>query len=418
MELIAIGASYRTCPVEVRETLLPERMEPLWTRLKPLFPEAVALVTCHRLELYGLLTSSDPKEALGAALGGAGGGVLSQLYLLRGEEVVRHLFRVSSGLDSLIPGEAQVLGQVREAAEQARQGGLSGPVLSALFRAAVTCGKRVRSEVPLMGHWATLGTAAAELAREKLGGIEGKVALLLGAGKTTEMAALALRQAGISQMWLASRTLSRAQAVAPELKAQAVPFESIGEVLAHCHLLVSATTAPHTVLSRSLVEGAMASRDFPLLIIDLALPRDVEIGVAQIPRVSLFNVDQLPGLKAQSPSPEEIARAEALVAQEAERFLRWLRERQAVPVVAALQQEGERIRQQELRRALPRLSGFTPEQWETVQAMTRAIVGKLLHGPIARCKEEADRGNGTLTLKLVRELFDLRDPQESGKPED
>lgn len=415
IELALFGANYRTCSLEQREALLPEQIGPRLRRLKPRLQEAVVLATCHRLELYAVLNGPGSTEVLRAAIDGGPGEVLAQLYQCGGEEVARHLLRVSAGLDSLILGEAQVLGQVREAAEQARQWGLIGPVLSALFREAITCGRRVRSQVPLAGRWATLGTAAAELAQQKLGELTGKSALLLGAGRTTEMAALALRQRGVGPLWLASRTLSRAQAVAQGFRAQPVPFERVGEVLSQCHLLVSATTAPHPVVSRSLVEAAMAGRDFPLLILDLALPRDVEPSAAQVPGVSLFNVDQLPEVRDGLPSPQEVARAEALVAQEVERFLGWLREREAAPTVAALYRKAEGIRQQELDRALPRLSTLSPQQKETVQALTRAIVGKLLHGPIARCKAEAARDNGTLTLQRVRELFDLPGKGGSGE---
>ncbi|MEK7281908.1 MAG: glutamyl-tRNA reductase, partial [Chloroflexota bacterium] len=263
MELIAVCANYKSCPAEVREDLLREWVTDKLFQLRPLLQEAVMLDTCHRVEVYGLVVEQDSVDAALAFLGAGKEGA----YHYRGEAVMRHLFRVSAGLDSLIPGETQVLGQVRQTMAKARQERLIGPVLSALFRQAITCGKQVRSQARLTGQWATLGTAAAELAQRTLGTLDDKSALLLGAGKTTEMAALALHQRGIAKLWLASRTQSRAEVAARRFGADSIPIEDMERALAQCHLLISATTAPHPIVSRSAVEAAMRGRDFPLCII-------------------------------------------------------------------------------------------------------------------------------------------------------
>lgn len=411
MKLIVAGANYRTCPLELREKLTDSAISLAHGVCgREGVVEVARLSTCHRFEVYTLLNSQRAEAELEAAVGrGLAPGVY---YQHEGERAVQHLFRVSAGLDSAIPGESQVLGQVREAMESAARQGNAGPVLATLFLRAVTVGKRVRRETSLVGKYSSLGGAAVALARKVLVDLRDKRVLLVGAGKVNELTALGFHQLGVAGIWITSRTVARAQQLAQRIDATAVPFSQMAQALHFCHIMVSATTAPHSIIGRSLVAEAMEGRDFPLLIVDLALPRDVEPDVATLPNVSLFDVDSIAELvKPPVPAQGELERAEAIVAQETERFMSWLQERQAVPVIVALYRRTEELCREELDRLIAS-DGFSPEQSEAIQAMGRGIVRKLLHAPVTCCKTGEAQGKGSLYRDYLARLFDLE--QEEG----
>jgi glutamyl-tRNA reductase len=262
--------------------------------------EAVILATCHRVEVYAAFRpSQNPTDRLVDLIAGWSGlgreQLLAQAYVCRGEEVARHLFAVASGLDSMVLGETQVLGQVREALQHALACGAAGRILTALFRHAVAAGKRARRETQLGRPDASLSLAAIELAEGLLGTLRGKSALVIGAGKMGELAALALAEQGARPIHIVSRTTDKARCLAARLGGTGSGFAGLEDALVQCHLAISCTSAPHPVVQQSLVARAMARRSRSLLLFDLAMPRDIEPGVGAIKGVALYNVDSLRG---------------------------------------------------------------------------------------------------------------------------
>ena len=408
--IVLAGSSYKSCPIELREKLAPSRITLLdWLDiLRPLAGEAVILSTCHRLELYAIPRSAliQPPQLLTAV---APPELLSGCYHAEGEDAVRHLFRVSAGLDSAVTGETEILRQVRQADELSRSQGTSGPVLSALFRQAAVTGKRARPGGLRGGYgYASLGGAAVSLAAKLMGPLQGKSALILGAGKVGEVAAQALKQHGVARIIVTSRTFPRAQELAHSLGTEAIAFGDVPRALASCHLVLSATTAPHWIVSREMVAQAMAGRAEPLLILDLAVPRDIEPTAATLPGVTLYNVDdlaqqlglQLPGIV------RGLEQAEAAVEAGVASFNLWLLERQATPAITALYRRADEVSRGELKRAQRRLGDVSTQEWETLHHLTRAISRKLLHPAVTRLRAEAASGNSHRGDELVTNLLD------------
>ncbi len=407
LPVVLAGTSYKNCPLEVRERLAPSPTDMVrWLdTLRSLTREAVVLSTCHRLEIYAIPHTplTHPPRRLEAV---APKVRLGWCYYAQGEEAVRRLFRVSAGLDSAVTGETQILRQVRQAQELARGQGSSGPILSALFRHAVATGRRVRAG-GLGNGYASLGAAAAGLAGRLLEPLHGKSALIIGAGKVGELAGQALREQGVTSITITSRTFPRAQELASCLGAQSIAFKDLSRTLASCHLLLTATTAPHWIVPRQTVAAAMTGREEPLLILDLAVPRDVEPSAATVPGVSLRNVDDLVqqlGLGAPN-TTRGVAQAEAAVSAGMAQFKKWLLESQATPTISALYHQADEVCQAELRRARGRLGDVSAEEWDTLHHLARAISRKLLHPAVARLRAEAASGNGHQYTALVSDLF-------------
>ena len=399
MNLVLVGTSHRLAPVEVRErvALDLEGSAELARRLAD-GGEAVCLSTCNRTELY--LAHGDPEQAerlAGAAL--ADGEI--ELYRLRDEAAALHLFRVAAGLDSLVPGEGEILGQVRAAYEA----GACGPVLDRLFRQALHSGKKVRAETAIGESPASVSSAAAALAQQVFGELEGCRVLLVGAGEVSELAARSLAARGASISAVTSRTQERAEELARRFGAQAVPFEQVGDELARADVVVSSTSAPGYVLTADLVPERKGR---PLFVIDLAVPRDVEPAVADLDDCYLYDIDDLEAVVSESLSGRwrEAARAESIVAHEAERFRDWQASLDVVPAIASLRERAESIRSGELAKAAGRLDGLSESERRTVESLTTQIVNKLLHVPIVRLKEAAAT-EGSGYVDAARHLFGL-----------
>jgi len=388
--LLAVGVSHHHAPLEVRERLY--LADGHASELASELGEAVVLSTCNRTEVY--FADGDP-ERVRAELEQRSGLELGSLLARWDEgEVVAHLFRVAAGLDSLVPGESQILGQIREAYEAARTRGATGTLLNRLFEDALRAGKRVRTEAKLHELPESVAASAVELGARELAGIEGRRALLFGAGKMSELAARDLRGRG-AEVVVASRTLESAQDLAERVGGRAAPFDAVAVELPEADLVISATRCPYPILHAE----AVRPREKPLVLVDVAVPRDLDPAIGELEGCTLFDIDELgEGLVGRE---DEVREAESIVAEEAARFAEWRRSRDAADAIRDLRARAEEIRAEELARAGARLSELSPRERETVETLTSQIVNKLLHAPTVRAKETGS--------EPLRDLFSLRD---------
>jgi glutamyl-tRNA reductase len=394
MNLLLVGTSHRLAPVEVRErvALDAEGASALGAGLAR-SREAVCLSTCNRTEIY--LAADDAQEAereateaLAALAGVATAELEPYLYRLHREAAAVHLFRVAAGLDSLVPGEGEILGQVRTAYEH----GSVGPMLDRLFRDALHAGKKVRTDTAIAESPGTTSSAAAALAAQVFGNLDGSQIAIVGAGKIGALAARRLIKRGAKLSFVANRTTSRGQLLADRLGGEAIPFERVAEVAGTADILVSSTGSPDIVLTKSDVATVLPARKGrPLLLIDLAVPRDLDPGINELPDCYLYDIDDLEAVVEETLQGREaeFAKAEAIAVAEADRFRDWLATRDVVPVIASIRERAEAIRRGELAKASGRLAGLSERERDAVDSLTSQIVNKLLHEPIVRLKEAA-----------------------------
>ncbi|HSB39800.1 MAG TPA: glutamyl-tRNA reductase [Gaiellaceae bacterium] len=392
--LLAVGVSHHHAPLEVRERLYLQdgHAAELAADLARAGVEAVVLSTCNRTEVY--LFGGDPALALQELERRSGLELSGVLARWDDGEAVSHLFRVAAGLDSLVPGESQILGQVRDAYEAARKVGATGALLNRLFEEALHAGKRVRTEAKLHELPESVAASAVELAARELGGVKGKRALLFGAGKMNELAARELRARG-AEVVVSSRTLDSAQDLAERVGGRAAAFDAVAVELPGADLVLSATRCPYPILHAESVRP----RDKPLVLVDVAVPRDLDPAIGELEGCTLFDIDALgEGLVGRE---EDVREAEAIVAEEAARFAEWRHARDAAEAIRDLRRRAEEIRARELARAGARLSELSPRERETVETLTAQIVNKLLHAPTVRAKEAGS--------EPLRDLFALHD---------
>jgi glutamyl-tRNA reductase len=405
--------------VEVRERLAFGRAEApaVLTRLRAAGIEEVALLsTCNRTELYLSLPDALLGEAAARALlaercpESAG-----HLYAHRDREAARHLFRVAAGLDSMVLGEPQIQGQVKEAYEAARGvadggGRVVGPVLNRLFQLALGVGGRVRSETEVGIGAASISSAAVELAKKIFGSLHGRRALVLGAGEMSEVTLECLRSEGVRSCVVANRSYESAHELAARCGGRAVRWQDLGHELRDADIVICSTAAPHHVLTREQVRAALPEgAPRPLCIIDIAIPRDVEPAVGDEPNVFLYNIDDLQQIVDVNLGRRrtELPKAEDLVSGAVEDFWGWYAGLAVVPTIRALRDRGEAVRRDEVDKALRRLPGLDDRDREVVEALTRSLVNKLLHAPTVRLREAAGNGRGLSVLDSVRYLFAL-----------
>jgi glutamyl-tRNA reductase len=402
MRLVLVGTSHHHAPIELRErvALDPEQASSLAEQLG----EAVCLSTCNRTELY--LVADDVEEAehrAVAVLAGLEPQVERSLYRLHDHAAALHLFRVAAGLDSLVPGEGEILGQVRSAYEA----GTPGRLLDRVFRQALHAGRKVRVQTAIGESPASVSAAAAALAEQVFGDLAGRTILLVGAGKISEQAArnLLSRQARIA--FVANRTLDRAHELAQQLGAEAIPLEQIGEQLAHADVVVSSTSSAGFVLDAATVDRARRGRQ--LLFVDLAVPRDLDPAIHELDGCYLFDVDDLEAIVSETLAGRrsEAERAEAIVAGEAAKFHEWQASLDVVPAIMSLRAHAEEIREAELRKAEGVLGRLDESQRKAVESITSQIVNKLLHLPTVRLKQAAVSADGVIYAEAVRHLFGL-----------
>lgn len=419
MHLLLVGVSHRTAPVELRERLdfsargVDRALSALVSALA--HHEATIISTCNRVELYvGCDETEATRTAIQQFLSDFHGIPADQLgphlYTKVGQDAVAHLFRVASGLDSLVMGEPQVLGQVKDAFNLASQMGCTGPLLNKLFHSAFAAGKRVRSETSLAEGAVSVSYAAVALARKIFGNLKGRTVLVVGAGEMGKLTAIHMQSQGIGRLIITSRTAAHAATLADSIGGTAMPWESLTTALAEADILITATGATAPIISRAVVAQTMkARRQRPLFIIDIAVPRDVDASAGDLEQVFLYNIDDL-----QAVVQENISRrgtvasdAEKIVLQEVGRFLLWLNSRGAVPTVVALRQRFESIRQSELRRLEPKLASLPPEARARVDEVTRLIVEKLLINPTERLKSISDADTVAAYSDALNRLFSL-----------
>jgi glutamyl-tRNA reductase len=413
MTLVLVGISHHRAAVELRErvALGGREASELSRALAGAAGEAVCLSTCNRTELY--LVDADGAQAevrasasLDAISGLADERLSSALYRLRDEAAALHLFRVAAGLDSMVPGEGEILGQVRAAYEL----GAPGPVLDRLFRQALHAGKRVRAQTAIAESPASVSAAGAALAQQVFGELEGRAVVLIGAGKASELAARNLLSRGARISFVANRTRERAVELAGRLGAEPLALEELPSALARADVVVSSTSAPGLVLRRADLEPVLpARRGRPLFLVDLAVPRDLDPAIHELDDCYLYDIDDLEAVVAASLAGRrrEAERAEAIVAEQADRFREWQASLDVVPAIASLRARAEEIRAAELERLQGRLGALSEAERRAVESATARIVDKLLHLPTVRMKEAAVTADGVLYADAVRHLFGL-----------
>ncbi len=419
MHIVLVGLNHKVAPVEVRERLsiggaeLPAALAALQGHVS----EGAILSTCNRTEIYCLA----PHPGTGAR---ALRTFLSRycqipleefdtyLYSRHGQEAVRHLCRVAAGLDSMILGEPQVLGQVRAAFEAAEASGSSGTVLSTLFRQAITAGKRVHTETSISRLAVSISFAAVEMARKIFGSLQPCTALIIGAGEMAELALRTLVDNGVGRVLVANRTFQRAADLAAQFHGEPSDLSRLSSCLGRSDIVISSTAAPGYVLNVPLVKAAMRARCHrPLFLIDIAVPRDIDPAVQQMENVFLYNVDDLEAV-CQANLQErarEAERAGAIIEEEASKFRAWWAALEVVPTITALRGWAEDIRQAEVAKAMSRLHGLSARDANTIAAMSQAIVNKILHQAIITMKSDGGR-----YAQAVRDLFSLHDRLENG----
>jgi glutamyl-tRNA reductase len=424
--LYAVGLSHRTAPVELRECVDFSRLgaADALTALasRGTAREMVVLSTCNRAEIYAVAGPEGP-DALGRFFAEYHGVPLARLsehmYVRRGPDVARHLFRVSAGLDSLVVGEPQILGQVKAAYGSASDHGCTGAVINRLFHSAFSVGKRVRRETGLSEGAVSVSYAAIALARKIFGDLADLNVVVLGAGGMAKLTAVHLKAQGVRQMIIGSRTLSAAQALAGELAGRAVPWSDLGEAISAADIVITATGATDPVLTRSGILEIMRPRQQrPLFIIDIAVPRDVDPAAGDLEQVFLYNIDDLQGIVRENLArrSSELERAEAIVSQEVERFAAWMQAREVIPTVVALRERFEAIRRSEVSRLEPKLAALPPEARDRLEEITQLLVQKLLLAPTEQLKATRDAQTIAAYADALNQLFRLaEDEAQSGR---
>jgi glutamyl-tRNA reductase len=418
MRLFAVGLSHRTAPVELREAVDFARggIETALAELvsRGVGREVVVLSTCNRAEIYAAGDSDATADGLGRFFSEYHNVPYSQvaghLYIRRGTEAARHLFRVAAGLDSLVVGEPQILGQVKAAYSVASDRQCTGALINRLFHSAFAAGKRVRTETGLGEGAVSVSYAAIALAKKIFGHLNGRSVLIVGAGEMAKLTGVHLQAQQVKQIAIASRTLAAAQNLAARLGGQAVAWDELDSALAAADIVVTATGASEPVLGRTRVEEVMRPRrSRPLFIIDIAVPRDVEAAVGNLDQVFLYNIDDLRTIVKENVARRggELEHAEAIVEEEVSRFASWMQSREIVPTVVALRQRFEAIRQSELTRLEPKLAGLPPEARARIDEITRLIVEKLLLTPTEQLKAVSDEAMIVAYADALNRLFSL-----------
>ncbi len=418
MSILVIGVNHRTGPIDLLERVslsgdaLAKAVTGLVSRTN--IREAAVLSTCNRTEVYAVAERfhgayADIRDFF-CELGGLQPDDLHpHLYSQHDDAAVAHLFEVAAGLESAVLGESEILGQVRGAWETAQAEGGAKATLNLLFRHAVETGKRARTETSIGRHTASVSHAAVEMANDLLGSLAGKRVLVVGAGEMGEGVAVALVGAGATDIVVTNRTEARAMQLAQRVGGAIVPFAELGEALATADVLLTCTGAGSVLIDHDLVASARGNVSRPLLVVDIAVPRDVAADVVHAGNVTLLNLDHLRDWAARGLAARaaEADRVRVIVGEEVERFGQEATARQAAPLVAQLHEKAEAVRQAELERFAARLAALEPGQREAVEGLTRGIVGKLLHQMSVRLKDDAGTPQGERNAAAVRELFDL-----------
>lgn len=419
MSIVVFGISHRSAPHDLLERCsiaavdLPKRLADLTSRAH--VSEAVLLSTCNRTEAYVVAEKfhgafADVRNFFAETSHVAPEDLSDHLYVHHDEEAVEHLFSVTAGVRSVVLGESEILGQTKVAWEQARLEGAAGPVLNLLFRHAVETGKRARTETSIGRHTASVSHAAVEMATDRLGSFAGRKALIVGAGGMAEGMAVSLAQAGLSEVLVANRTYERAVTLAERVSGTALALDQLSSALVDVDVLLTSTGATSVIVDHASIDDVLvARRGRPLLIVDVAVPRDVAPAVADLPGVTLLDMEDLSkfaarGIEARS---LEVERVNEIIEEETKRFGDVRSAREMAPIISSLRGQIEAIRRSEIERASSQLDSLDDQQRATVEMVTKSLVAKLLHGPTISLKEAAGSPKGDRLADSLRDLFDL-----------
>lgn len=421
--IILIGLNHKTAPVEIREkfaVVCVDTSGPLadLAQLQSI-KEAFYLSTCNRMEV--LFTTAALDEGIRAVVGlladiyGQTGAALKPyLYTHIDQDAVKHLFRVACSLDSMVVGEPQILGQIKDAYRQSTEVKTSGVILNRLLHKSFSVAKRVRTETRIGSSAVSISYAAVELAKKIFQELGGKIALLIGAGEMAELAAEHLLSNGVERIIVANRTLERALALARRFNGTTVAWEDLAEELRRVDIIISSTGSSDPILSGAQVKKRMRSRkNRPLFFIDIAVPRDIDPEVNRIDNVYLYNIDDLQGIVDinRAERLKEAAQAEHIIAAEALKFDGWMRTLEVVPTIVSLKEKSEEIRETELRKTLGQLDSLSDAEIEAIEVLTQSVVNKLLHDPILFLKRTSSRSRKDFYLDIARKLFHLDEDQ-------
>ncbi len=424
MDIIVVGMSHRSAPLEVRERLAVGRHSLCdvlcglkgWTGLC----ECGVISTCNRVEVYGVTEESDKAvEAIGDFLSEHSGQPKSlferNLYVWKQPDSVRHIFRVASGLDAMMVGEREIVAQVKEAYEKAMQAQCVGSVLNGLFQRALRASKRVRTETRLDTAAVSVSSAAVELAKKIFGDLTDKTVMIIGAGQMGELTLKHLVDCGAGSIVASNRSFEKAKELAERFGGRAMHFDEAIQELGEVDIVVSSTAAPRTVIGKDAVRQAMKRRrNKPLFLIDIAVPRDIEADVNRIDNVYLYNIDDLKEIAEANlhRREAEAEKGERIVEEEVGSFMAWLRSLEAAPVIRKLHEFFESVRVEETQRMFLQLPGLSEEVREKLDRTTQRIVNRLLHNPSANIKKVVRQRDGAFSLGLIAELFGLEEEKK------
>ena len=421
MNLLLVGVSHKTAPLEVRERFaIPERRIPDALRAlrnDPGVAEALILSTCNRVEFILVLQEGaegwEVFRRFTRTFFGLNYDEFAQgFYSHRDYEAVRHLFRVASGLDSLVVGEPQVLGQVKQAYSLAKESEAAGSALDAVFHRVFNVAKRVRAETQVAEASVSVSSAAVDLAEQVFGDLRGKTVMIIGAGQMGELAARHLVSKGATTVLVSNRTYDHAVALAAELRGVAIRFNEIWEAMKRADIVISSTGCPHYIITRADMEGLMASRaNRPLFLMDIAVPRDIDPGVREVSGCTLANIDGLKELTRQNLKHREeaVEAADTIIEEEMAAFRERQEARRVVPTLVSLRERVEAIRRSELARTRALFGELTPEQEQVLELVTQSLVNKILHTPFTELKQAAARPDRSQFLGAVRSIFRLEE---------
>ncbi len=426
MQFVLTGISHHTAPIDIRERLsvaehhLPSALTALLEY--PGIQEAVVLSTCNRVEIYAIIDTPTPSHAhdmLTEHLANyhhlARHDFASHLYQKNGIDATLHLMRVASGLDSLVLGEMQVLGQVRQAMRIAQETESIGSILSALFQQAITVSRRVQNETGIGRGAFSIGHAAVDLASHIFSDLSEASVLVLGAGKMSELTVRHLIASGVKFLIVANRTHEKAERMANQFGGRAIHYDAFPEALTSADIVIASTAAPHTILRKELLQPIVRKRrGKPLFLIDIAVPRDIDADVEELENVFLYNIDDLQSVVQEEANLRvtEAHRAEQITLEEAEKFVTWYKTREAVPVISQLKNRLEQIRQEDLALLKGRLGNLSEREWQAIEMATLAMMKRVAREPILRLKQELGAGQNEERekydlLEATREIFGL-----------
>ncbi|MCX7762732.1 MAG: glutamyl-tRNA reductase [Candidatus Kryptonium sp.] len=418
MDLLLVGLNHKTAGVEVREKLyytLEETKEILPEIVHLFLKEGVLLSTCNRTELYGVLKSDEvkPEQIINFLISKKEAYQIvdySHFYIMRSYDAVRHLLEVASGIDSMLIGDVQILGQVKDAYEVAVKCGVVGTLLHQVFHTAFRAGKRAKSETSISEGAVSISYAAVELAEKIFADLSKKKGMLIGAGETAELTAKHLSSHGMSELYIANRTIERAQKLAEQFNGKVITLEEITDKLSEVDIVVSSVAVSDYILTFSQVKNAMSKRgNRPILIIDIGVPRNVEPSVKEIENVFLEDIDSLESIAKANYERRlsEIPKVQRIIDEELKNFIKWYESYQVAPTIKLLRERFEEIRQLEIEKYRNK---FSPEDFQKVDALTRSLVNKLLHTPTVSIRESSNGKPESERIKFiqfVRELFGL-----------